>query len=324
MSGKVSKMGRWMARAGAAFRADCHFSLQLAFLRFLDDLSWRLHLAPAASFFHGKKEAWISHYLYRQLESVVRKYAADGDLGQPVENAPIWVCWWSGEESAPELVKQCIRSVRTNAGEHPVHFITSETVSDFLELPRSIFEKAENGKLGTAHLTDYIRVSLLARYGGLWLDATIFCTQPVSETFFELPACTCKSSWTESRYISHFQWVTFCLSGWQENVLFRFLQQAFQQYWSSHDLAIDYLFFDYLIDLAKKNIPAVAKELNAIPVNNLRRDDLQAAMNAALPAEAFSSVVRPDTALYKLSWRETYSLETADGRPSIYAHFLNL
>ena len=47
-------------------------------------------------------------------------------------------------------------------------------------------------------------------------------------------------------------------------------------------------------------------------------------MNAALPAEAFESVLSEDTTLYKLSWRETYSMETEDGRPSVYAHFLKM
>ena len=36
----------------------------------------------------------------------------------------IWMCWWQGEENAPEIVRACIDSVRRNAGEHEVIVIT--------------------------------------------------------------------------------------------------------------------------------------------------------------------------------------------------------
>ena len=81
---------------------------------------------------------------------------------------------------------------------------------------------------------------------------------------------------------------------------------------------------DYLINIACLKLGCVSESIASIPENNLHRDDLQAAMNAALPAEAFESVLREDTTLYKLSWRETYSMETEDGRPSVYAHFLKM
>ena len=67
-----------------------------------------------------------------------------------------------------------------------------------------------------------------------------------------------------------------------------------------------------------------SREIHAVAENTPHRDDLQAAMNAALPAEQFENVINKDTTLYKLSWRETYSELTADGKPSIYNRFLNL
>ena len=97
-----------------------------------------------------------------------------------------------------------------------------------------------------------------------------------------------------------------------------------EEYWKHQDRAIDYLFFDHIILPAYENLPAVRELLDSIPDNNIHRDDLQAAMNAALPAEDFESVLQPDTALYKLSWREVYSETTADGQDSIYHRFIHL
>ena len=107
-------------------------------------------------------------------------------------------------------------------------------------------------------------------------------------------------------------------------MLFRFFKEAWETYWLHNDQVVDYLLVDYLIDLAGVKNQHIYSALERIKVNNVHRDDLQAAMNAALPAEMFDSVLQEDTVLYKLSWRETYSLETEDGRPSVYAHFLNM
>ena len=47
-------------------------------------------------------------------------------------------------------------------------------------------------------------------------------------------------------------------------------------------------------------------------------------MNATLPASMWNTVLKDDTVLYKLSWRETYLLETEGREPSIFAYYLNM
>ena len=180
------------------------------------------------------------------------------------------------------------------------------------------------GLMGLAHFTDYLRVCLIEKYGGLWLDATIFCSEQLPNDYFTLPFFTLKSPYRETRYISKYRWTTFCLGGWRHNQFFLFMKDALEEYWLKNDYAIDYLFFDYIISIARDNNVFIRDLMDAVAENTPHRDDLQAAMNAALPAEQFENVINKDTTLYKLSWRETYSELTADGKPSIYNRFLNL
>ncbi len=306
------------------WRNDCKFSKELAVYRLIGDLCGRAHMKGLGAWGKSKKDAWILNYLNEMLSPIMKRYRYIDRTGIRLENAPIWVCWWTGEVTAPPLVKQCIKSIRKNAGDRPVHLISEENYRDYFELPDYIMRKMKNGQIGLAHFSDYLRVSLLKKYGGLWLDATIFCAEKIPEEYFKFPFFTGKSEYRESNYISCFQWTTFCLGGWRGNVFYSFMKDAFERYWKSADTAIDYLFFDYLIYLAKENVPAVEKLMDAVPVNTPHRDDLQAAMNMGLPAEEFWNVVRPDTALYKLSWRETYALETKDSAESIYGYFLHM
>ena len=306
------------------FRSDCKFSVYLGILRTLDELGGRIGLKRASAWAHERKDRWIQEYLKRDLFSVIEQYRNIEDVGTPVKNGPIWVCWWTGEESAPHLVKQCISSIRKHAGCHPVYLITKANYESYLKIPTHILDKLRTGQICIANFSDYLRFSLLSNYGGLWLDATIYCSKQIPEEIFQMPVFTCKSPEKNCGYISRYRWTSFCFGGFQDGLLFRFMRDAFDAYWGKNKTAIDYLLVDYLIEMAMSQIHAVNNLLCSVPENNLRRDDLQAAMNAALPESNFHHLIQEDTTLYKLSWRETYLEQTKDGQPTVYDYFLKM
>lgn len=317
----IQKVGKRIKSTVHAFRNDCRISVYLALLRVADELGGRLKLKKLSTAAHARKDQWILNYLKKKLQPILDEYKNVSATGGYQKDAPIWVCWWTGEQKAPALVQQCICSIRRNAGTHPVHIIDRKSCADYIFIPEHMLQKQKSGQITLAQLSDYIRVSLLSEYGGLWLDSTIFCSQAIPESYFEDPLFTCKSEEQECGYISKMQWTSFVLGGWRGQPLFRFMRKAFEEYWRTEKVLIDYLLVDYLIALAKQEIPYVDQCLEAVPINNPHRDDLQAAMNAALPAEQFEDVLCEDTVLYKLSWRESYSMTTAEGRKSVYARF---
>lgn len=306
------------------FRSDCHFSTRFAILRMSANLCGRAGLTSIARTAGQKKDEYIRTYLSNTLAPILEQYTTDQDAGTPVPDAPIWVCWWTGEETAPPLVKRCIRSIRENAGTRPVYMISRDNYREYLDIPAYILDKVLSGSMCVANFSDYLRFSLLAKYGGQWLDATLFCSAPIPADYAHAPLFTCKGTMGDpSGYLSLFRWTSFCFGGYRGNVLFRYMRDAFDAYWMEHDTSIDYLLVDYLIDLGYLKLPVVRQLLDAVPENNIHRDDLQAAMNAALPASDFDSVIHPDTTLYKLSWRESYAETTADRQESVFAYFIN-
>ncbi len=323
MSDFLKKFKKRWNNTVIAFRSDRTFSPQLAWYRAIDDVAHRIHLKRLSSSFHQKKDEFILSFLSDFLQPVIQKYKVSSYTGEPSPTAPIWVCWWTGEESAPPIVKQCIKSIRANANGHPVHLITKDNYFDYLDIPDYIINKVNEKKLGLANFSDYLRFSLIAKHGGLWIDSTIFCREAISSSYFSLPVFTCKSPERDSRFISRYRWTSFCLGGWKGHVLFSFLQEAFESFWKVYDTAIDYLFVDYLIAIAYQELPQANRELSNVPINNLHRDDLQAAMCAGLPAEEFANVLCEDTILYKLSWRESYTETTDSGTETIYGAFIH-
>ncbi|RWA68561.1 MAG: hypothetical protein EOQ28_24985 [Mesorhizobium sp.] len=141
----------------------------------------------------------------------------------------IWILWLQGIEAAPPIVKACIASWQRVNPNWTIHVLAKENLADFLPEvndPSSTLSTS----LSDATYSDIIRVELLSRYGGVWVDATCYCLQPLdkwldgvmSEGFFafERPAPTrMLSSWflaaSQSSYIVH-EWRRRVHQHWQE------------------------------------------------------------------------------------------------------------
>ena len=88
----------------------------------------------------------------------------------------IWTLWMQGYENAPELVKSTIDSIRKFAELNNFQFILLEenTIEKYVVFPKLIKEKMDLGVIDYTKISDILRVSLLAKYGGTWVDATIY------------------------------------------------------------------------------------------------------------------------------------------------------
>lgn len=110
-------------------------------LRMADELGGRVSLKGLSARDRDRKHQWILDYLKKDPAPVLEKYRNASEASVYCPDAPIWVCWWTGEETAPALVKRCVSSIRENAGTHPVHMITKENYGDYLDIPPHILEK---------------------------------------------------------------------------------------------------------------------------------------------------------------------------------------
>lgn len=87
----------------------------------------------------------------------------------------VWVSWLQGYEAAPELVRACIDSTRQYSEGLDFVLITLDNYRRYVEIPDYIISKFEQGIISWTFFSDILRLSLLEKYGGLWVDATVFC-----------------------------------------------------------------------------------------------------------------------------------------------------
>ena len=182
----------------------------------------------------------------------------------------IWTLWMQGYENAPELVKSTIDSIRKFAELNNFQFILLEenTIEKYIVFPKLIKEKMDLGVIDYTKISDILRVSLLAKYGGTWVDATIYMREEFDSSLLLQNYYTIKTGGIEdySPNISNNRWKGFFLSG--NSSLFSFTRDFFFEYYSRYDIAVDYLLIDYIFDMAYKYDEKIKNQMLELEKSN--------------------------------------------------------
>jgi hypothetical protein len=164
----------------------------------------------------------------------------------------VWQFWDSGYSKIPDGIKICIDRTRLIAEESGLDYvlITDDNIGQYLYLPDFIMKKYNSGDITKPHFSDILRMALLAKYGGLWIDATYYLNRNinldiVNHDFFTLH----KTIGTFAGNLAMCRWLeNFMGSNRGGYELFKFCLSGFYDYWQkNNDMPQEYLFIDYLI-----------------------------------------------------------------------------
>lgn len=234
----------------------------------------------------------------------------------------IWVCWWQGLDQAPDIVKVCIDSIKKNAGNHRVIILTEDNYKDYVDIPLWVEEKKNKGIITRTNYSDLLRLSLLAKHGGMWIDSTFFCTSPVIDEYFQEPLWSIKRPDYFHASVASGYFAGYSLACKPCNrFAFITIRDFFLNYWKHNDTMVDYLMVDYMIVLAQKYDKNIEKAFSLIKPNNPRCDDLYKVMGEKFDKEKWDELKR-NTSLFKLSWKYNYPLEK-DGKKTFYGMLLD-
>src|ERR1700748_2440425 len=83
----------------------------------------------------------------------------------------IWFLWLQGLDNAPLVVQKCYESWLKHNPYWTITFLDETNIRDFVSLP--------DVQITRQSLSDVLRINLLAKYGGIWVDATCYCVKPL-------------------------------------------------------------------------------------------------------------------------------------------------
>ena len=237
---------------------------------------------------------------YRQaLEDFERRF----DESLPHEASDrVWVCWLQGIENAPELVRRCYASLAENLTDRRITLITAGNMADYVQFPEAILEKWRSVVISNTHLTDLLRLELLIRYGGMWLDATVFCSAPRAEIpdyFFdsELFLYQCLKPGRDGHSLTVSSWLMSARTNSRILMAARHLCYA---YWEKNDRQMDYFLLHMFLSLALERYSREAARI--VPRDNAAPHILLLRLFAPFDAGMWSAI-RAQTPFHKLSYK---------------------
>ena len=200
------------------------------------------------------------------------------------ERKTIWWCWLQGIENAPSIVHACYNSLVQ--GEwfkvhgYTVRVIDAQNWKEYIELPGYIVEKWEKGRIPAAMFSDLLRLELLIKYGGTWIDSTVLCTG--GSGLKVNGSSTSEATKSVTRLLEAdlfvFQYtkpgsVPVSISNWfitacRNNEVLRVLREMLFAYWRDYDCVLDYYIFHLFFAMISKEYP---EQMAAMPYAQSQR-----------------------------------------------------
>ena len=190
------------------------------------------------------------------------------DSGIPHEHPKvIWFCWMQGMHSAPDIVKACYSSLTGLEG-YTLRVIDDKNWREYVTLPDFIVRMWEKGQIPPAHFSDLLRLELLIRYGGTWMDATILYTGKFSDSLEFLEADLFMFQYRRPGSAEWGGIGNWFISACQNNRVLIVLQEMLYAYWRDYDCVLDYYIFHLFFSMLREIFP---EDIDAMPYRYARQ-----------------------------------------------------
>lgn len=166
------------------------------------------------------------------------------------EERKVWIYWSTGmEETAPEIVKRCFKSVCENIKDRDIILLSKYNYQDYVTIPEYIIKKYEKGIIAHVHFADLLRTELLAEHGGTWIDSTVFLMND------HIPSYMLDSDFfifqklkpgLDANVIRVSSWF---ITSSAKNKFILAQRHLLREYWKNNNKVIDYFFFHHFMSL---------------------------------------------------------------------------
>lgn len=269
-------------------------------------------------------EILIERYRHILDENKDRFSKDNPNSGKPRESAVsriIWSAWLQGLDNAPEMVNVCLESHQKHLPGYEFRVLDMENYRQWVELPEWVEEKYARGMIPAALFSDVLRVAVLKRYGGVWMDASVLCTgfgnQQLQKQWTEVE----NSRFAVFRYYRKGDRYPSGLSNWfiaatPDNIVLTSVYDMLTAYWRDYDCTIDYYMMHLFISCALKAFPEMERGMPKL--NSRYSFFLGDALSRTYSQEAWQELV-DHVAIHKLNYRKA---DEARKNPLSYYNFI--
>jgi pyruvyl transferase EpsI len=122
----------------------------------------------------------ILYWMYENSERLKDKITEVKFRNEGIPQSPkIFSFWATGLSDAPKIVQdlKIINEARAKSHGLDYVFLDAKSIEQYLESPTPVKKYRDNGNISPTFYSEWVRFALVNRYGGMWMDATIYLTE---------------------------------------------------------------------------------------------------------------------------------------------------
>lgn len=152
----------------------------------------------------------------------------------------IYIYWSQGFRYAPDIVNKCVESWKSLNPDYMICLLDRNNIAEYIDIPKVLSsDRIKNASF--AAKSDLIRINLLAEHGGIWVDSTLMCMQPIDQWLELDRSFFAFSNPGPDRMIS-----SWFLYSHRSSYIIDQWRTASQHYWSTWKWRRKYYWFHYL------------------------------------------------------------------------------
>lgn len=261
----------------------------------------------------------IKKIVRNKYSSVINKYKDQHDIGEEEKVARnIWMIWWQGvDENTPKTIVDNINIIKQLHSDWNVNVVTNYNYKKYINVPEHMEKHIRNKDFSMTHISDYLRIVLLEKYGGIYLDCNFFVLKKL-DYVTEYSFYTIKHGMVSDWHVSKGLWTTGFLAAGKKNVLFSFLKEIYESYFADYSFVPSYFFIDAVIGLGYENINKVKQEIDLVPYNNTNYNFINSKGNELFNDETWSNVIM-DTCVLNANYKKCFQSKI-DGKLTFFGY----
>lgn len=265
----------------------------------------------------------VTEYVETKYSSDVRQnYTFSQSSNDCTPSRIIWSMWWQGTDNMPDIIQKCTRSIRENLPDGFEYIVLDRNnISDYFDFSSNLKQKIESGAVSLTHLSDIIRFSVLSRFGGLWLDATMFTARTIDDQFLRMNFYTARMPAIKIGSVSSGRWMLPCWYSAKNEQIPKCISDILTTYWDKEECQIDYFLTDYVVNTLYLGSSSVRTQIDEMPQDGTHIFDLDCEMNKPYDKVRYDEII-DSSQFHKINWKKIYA-EEVDGKTTMYGHWIS-
>ena len=217
----------------------------------------------------------------------------------------IYWCWLQGIDNSPELYRTTFNSVKKNCHKHNIIIINETNINEYAKFPSYIIEKYKNNTISNTHFSDLLRLELLIKYGGTWIDASVLITK-YEEKFFK-------------KDLFFFNLSNWFITSEKDSPVLKTTRDLLYEYWRRENYLFYYFIFHEFLAISYQRYKK--DHLNMPDISNIPEHSLQRHLIKKINDTLYSDILK-NASIHKLNIK--FINKYFNFKDSLLNHIMNI